>query len=263
MRRKVVASITLFIATTVLLCAVSPSALYAQARTQRAQELFTQGEQAYAEGRFEDAAGLMREAYGLSPEPILLYNLARALEAQGDWEGAIEAYSQYLESPGELTHRGRATAHRRAAERQLERERELRALAGARAGSGTSSEDRDGMDAPPPPAPSGHEVAVAPWILVGGGVALVGVGAVFGVLAVDRQAAAQAAPNGEIGYAALKEGENFAIAANVLLITGGIAAGAGLIWGIVDLTSSSGPGEQQPQARLSFGAGSIAVRGTF
>ncbi|MEM9072757.1 MAG: tetratricopeptide repeat protein [Myxococcota bacterium] len=67
------------------------------ART-RALSLFEEGVSAYDEGRFEEAAALFREANETFPEPILLYNYARAQESLGDLQSARDAYAEYLGS---------------------------------------------------------------------------------------------------------------------------------------------------------------------
>jgi len=219
----------------------------AQSSSDRAQALFAEGERAYEEGRFTDAAGLMREAYELTPEPILLYNLARALEASHDWQGAVDTYGQYLSSPGELTHRGRAEAHLRASERALAQERELRELA----------ERQPPREEAPPPAPPAPLDPI-PWIVAGGGLALVGAGAVFGVLMLDRQSAAQAATSHRDAYPIVQDGQTFAITADVLFILGGLTAAVGLTWAMVSLVSGSRGG-----AQASIGPGSLMLNGWF
>lgn len=63
-----------------------------------ALELFDESDRAYKAGDFARAADLVRGAYALYPEPILLYNLGRALERTGDTRGAIEQYERYLDA---------------------------------------------------------------------------------------------------------------------------------------------------------------------
>src|SRR6266540_4033861 len=72
----------------------------------RALQLFDESATHYKNGEFEKAAELLREAYGLFPEPILLYNLARALESMGDLPGAIENYERYLTEEAQIDDRG-------------------------------------------------------------------------------------------------------------------------------------------------------------
>jgi len=63
---------------------------------ERAVALFRESDAHYKRGEFERAAALLREAYALHPEPLLLYNLARALDGPGDFVGAIEQYERHL-----------------------------------------------------------------------------------------------------------------------------------------------------------------------
>ncbi len=56
-------------------------------------------QQAYAAGRFEESVRLLEEAYGISPLPKLLYNLARALERAQRTGEALQTYRRYLDSP--------------------------------------------------------------------------------------------------------------------------------------------------------------------
>jgi tetratricopeptide (TPR) repeat protein len=96
----------------------------------RALHLFQESEAKYRLGHFREAAEILKQAYEAYPEPILLYNLARALESDGDLEGATQAYSQYLDVEKKAIDRGAierriATIKGQIAERQrLARERE-------------------------------------------------------------------------------------------------------------------------------------------
>ena len=72
----------------------------------RALKLFEDSDKAYKAGKFEKAAELLREAYGLYPEPLLLYNLGRAQEGLGDAKGAIESYERYLKDAKQIKDRG-------------------------------------------------------------------------------------------------------------------------------------------------------------
>src|SRR5262245_34799172 len=62
----------------------------------RALELFAHSEQRYQSGDFAESARLLEQAYEIFPEPVLLYNLARAREQAGEIERAIAAYEKYL-----------------------------------------------------------------------------------------------------------------------------------------------------------------------
>jgi len=92
------------------LCAVLAVALaFAPARAQprqasgalapaesAARDAFEAGRSAYDIGRFEEALTHYERAYALSPRPMLLFNIARAADADGQGARAIGAYSEYL-----------------------------------------------------------------------------------------------------------------------------------------------------------------------
>src|SRR6185436_17537640 len=73
---------------------------------ERALALFEKSDKAYKAGKFEQAVKLLQEAYGLYPEPILLYNLGRAQEGLGDVSGAVESYERYLKDAKQIKDRG-------------------------------------------------------------------------------------------------------------------------------------------------------------
>lgn len=73
----------------------------------QALALFEQSDKAYKAGNFEEAAKLLREAYSLYPEPLLLYNLGRAQEGMGDSRGAVQSYEQYLQATAGRCRRSR------------------------------------------------------------------------------------------------------------------------------------------------------------
>jgi len=78
---------------------------------QRAGELAAESAQHYKRGEFELSAALLRKAYGLYPEPNLLYNLARSLEGMGDKAAAVEAYDAYLQTAKQVEDRGAVERH--------------------------------------------------------------------------------------------------------------------------------------------------------
>ncbi len=61
-----------------------------------ARSAFELGRSAYDRGRFTEALAQFDRAYALSPHPKLLFNIARAAEADGQSARAIEAYRAYL-----------------------------------------------------------------------------------------------------------------------------------------------------------------------
>lgn len=61
-----------------------------------ARRAFEAGREAYDRGRFAEALDAFERAYALSSNPILLYNIGRAAEAELRTERAISAYQAYL-----------------------------------------------------------------------------------------------------------------------------------------------------------------------
>lgn len=203
-----------------------------------ATRIFERGESAYGEGQFAEAAELMRRAYELQPEPILLFNIGRALEGDGNVSGAIEAYSRYLEVSPDAENRGlveRRLAVLNAQQRDLETmQQELHdaeaRLQEAEVGSGDSSNGRD--------VSARRSVNPIPWAIMGVGLASVIAGGVLGALALDREETGNADPVQLSAFNTLEEGRRFALAANITLVAGGAVAIAGLVWGLVDLIAA-------------------------
>jgi len=67
------------------------------ALAQDARELFSQGQEAYAHGRYEDAIDSWDRAYALDPRPPLQYNLAQAYGRLGRVEDEQRALTAYVE----------------------------------------------------------------------------------------------------------------------------------------------------------------------
>jgi tetratricopeptide (TPR) repeat protein len=197
----------------------------------RALALFEQSSTLYKNGEFEKAAELLREAHGLYPEPLLLYNLARALESMGDLPGAIENYERYLAEATQVEDRG-------AIERRVATLKQQLAKTTAPPVEGPPVIDT--KPDPPPTAPIGGGVetapppSTAPWFVVGGGVAIVAAGGVFGYLAGSKEDDAHAAPVQEDASRLLEDARRDAKIANILFIGGGVVAAGGLTWAVIE-----------------------------
>ena len=83
----------------------SASAAEQSPEDRQVAELYQKSTAAYQSGRFEEAATLLREIYRRRPDPVLLYNLGRAMEGIGDLRGAIDAYQRYLGSAAQISDR--------------------------------------------------------------------------------------------------------------------------------------------------------------
>lgn len=180
-----------------------------------ALQLFEESDKAYKAGDFEHAAALLRQAYAAYPEPILLYNLGRALEGMGDARAAADEYEHYLRVARRVDDRG-------AIERRIETLR-----------SPLTPPPTPLPAAPPPPPPPPREEldvgATAGWVVVGAGGALLATGAVFGWRASDSHDAAIDEPVQAKAADLQHTATSDATLANVLFISGGaLAIGAGI-----------------------------------
>jgi tetratricopeptide (TPR) repeat protein len=216
----------------------------------RALQLLNESSVAYREGRFGEAATMLQEAYALHAEPILLYNLARALEADGQLDEAAAAYRQFLEVAPEAE---QAAPSRRRVE-------VIEGLIAARDAPVVVEpvvvEEAPVIVAAPPP--SAGPDTTAPWVMFAASTAIAGAGAILLGVSVVRYADAERASM--IDYAAI-ESEAFALRdAGAVLLGIGAAAMVGTgIWAIVASTSS-GPSESVALRVSPFG---LQLDGTF
>jgi anti-sigma factor RsiW len=184
---------------------------------------------------------LLLEAYALQPEPVILFNLARAYEGLGDLQKAIEAYGRYLDRDPSASDRKSieqriATLKKQvddvaALEKQRDEER-ARAIEARRAAA--DAERRAELEEQRKRRPS-----AVPWVVAGVGVLGVGVGLVLGVVSHDHYASAVSEPfksPAEADYAAAR---NFANGANAAFVAGGVIAAAGASWGLISLFSGT------------------------
>lgn len=218
----------------------------------RAKELFARSAEHYRDGRFEQAVLLLQQAYELAAQPVLLYNLGRAYESNGQVAEAITAYEQYLRDEAEVADRG-AIERRIATLRKQIAER--RALA-READEARAERDRAAAEQ----LPEGAGPSPIPWIVAGVGVAGVAVGLAFGALAGSREGDADADPIHASASETLDDAETFATAANVSLIAGSAVAAIGLTWGIIDLVTSGQP-DEEPGVEVSISPFGVALSG--
>lgn len=215
LHRAVATSSALALALASAPCFASPATpADPEAPADDAATTFDRAEALYDEGRYDEAAQLLRELVREHPDPILRYNLGRAYESSGEIAAAIDAYEQYLA----------AAPH---AEDRPDVERRIDRL---RARLPPPEPAPPPVVKPPPPRP-----LVAPWVLAAlGGAGLV-VGGTLGGLALARKSDAEDAPIQADAEAHLDDARRFATGANVAFAIGGALAIAGLAWGITAL----------------------------
>jgi tetratricopeptide (TPR) repeat protein len=183
---------------------------------ERALALFEESQAAYNAGELERAVALLREAHEIFPEPILLYNLGRALEGLGQMAEAADAYEEYLERAEDVDDRGAI-------------ERRVVALR-------RNAEPRPPPEPAEPPAQSSALMSTVGFVIFGLGAATALTAIPVGVYALDRRDAAVAELNADASYALSNEAIELATATNTLMVVGAVIALAGLVWGLVGLS---------------------------
>jgi tetratricopeptide (TPR) repeat protein len=190
----------------------------------------------YAEGRYPEAIKLYLQAWQLSPEAALLFNVAVIYDQQvRDPDIALEYYRKYVTAPDADPE---AVVQATARIEALKAGREQAAAAAATAPAPSPAEPR-----PAPPAERDTPVrTILAWSLVGLGGALAVGGTVAGVMAqADDETFRQSSD--VVSKRDLRDrGETRALAADVMFAT----AGAAVIGGVVLLLT--GGGEDEPAA---------------
>lgn len=196
----------------------------------RAVQLFEESSKAYEAGRFAEAIDLLKKAWALKKEPVLLYNLGRAYEGVGNLEEAAKAYSDFLEASPNVPDRGAVTQRISSLRRQIE---EKKALERQRVEA-----EREKRAAEARAEQSRHRPSIVPWIVAGVGVLGIGAGAYSGALSNDRHDEAMNEPSYLFAKERQESAETAATVANVLFIVGGALVVAGVVWGVLDRRSS-------------------------
>jgi tetratricopeptide (TPR) repeat protein len=178
----------------------------------------------FESGHADQALPLAEEAYRLTGEPIMLYNIARGHEQLGHLPDAIAAYRRFLEAKPDLEAKPAivqrmATLQRLLDERaRADREYQQKIVQ-------LEDEKRRILKRPP-----GNE---GPWVSVGVGVASLGVAAVaagaalWGVALGRHATAISPATNGQTTVDDQSQARSFALAGNVLVGAGAAVAVAG------------------------------------
>jgi tetratricopeptide (TPR) repeat protein len=190
--------------------------------SKQAVEQFTQASELYRQGRFAEAITLLRELQRTKPEPVLHYNLARAYEGLGKWHDAIVSYEAYLREDSTIVDRG-------AIERRLQtlRDAEARSTRAATAPSTAPA---------PQPEPRSY---LLPAIVAGAGVMIVGTGFVLGGISRGEEAHVEDGRDQRASSDALGRAEDFATAANVAFVVGGILVAGGVVLLLLPKAKSS------------------------
>lgn len=224
------------------------------AASARIAELNETGARAYAERNYRTAIEKFVEAYAIDHDPNLLFNIARCYEKLGDLGAAIEKYEAFVAAPGADTE-GRIKA--KASLTELEHLREQGGVApreGATAGGESAPPAAETSDT------SGSSFDVWPWVTLGAGVVVTGVGATFYALgASDHAQVTDAAGYNEpsvVHPMTRSEAQGYVDSGNTKKLVGGISLGLGgalIATGVVLLVTgkSAEPASQAASFTLS------------
>lgn len=156
-----------------LIALASPQTSHAQADdTAKVEQLFAEGAALYRAGKYRASIEKFDAAYAIYPEPNLLYNKARAHEALGEIDAALEAYRACAASdkvdPGVRTKAlGKVQMLEKAKATTAVAPADPRVAPAAAAVRTTAPEEK------------GAGLTIAKWGLAGAGVALAATGAAF------------------------------------------------------------------------------------
>ncbi|MFN3202131.1 MAG: tetratricopeptide repeat protein [Bradymonadia bacterium] len=220
------------------------------AELDQAEAAFFKGLAAYRAGKFDEAVQGFQEAYQLSKQRDMLFNLGRSFEGRGDKAAAIKAYRTYLATkPVDET----AVMQR------------IRQLGGdptplvPKADTGKKGQQPTVFGTPGITPEEKNNTW--PWVLVGVGAVGIGVGTVLGLQALSDADAARSESSRSEAESLKDSAESGALLADVTLGVGIAALGAGLVWLLLDDEPDEGEPRVEVQATGShFG---IGISGSF
>jgi tetratricopeptide (TPR) repeat protein len=250
----------------------------------RFERLVTDATTAFGKGEFEKAIELAQEAYSIRGDAQLLHNIARAHEALGNLDRAIEHYRRYLAAPEaknldvvkgrilaletQLGERLRLEGERLEAKGEREPARTayrkyLATLPTARDRAEIERRIRD-LGRPLPARRVDTRPAEArtnPWPLVtmGAGMLVLGAGGVFAVLSRNKYDDAENARDGEQTVALTEDGDRYTDFANVAFVAGGVIVAGGVTWWLLkpDVKRAS------PRVRVDLAPFRARISGSF
>ena len=228
----------------------------------RAADLYRQSAESYRKGDFATTIDLLRQAYALDPQPVLLYNLARAYEGTGDTDQAIDTYKKYLQADPNTKDRGaieqrittleRERDERIALQKQSEADRKRAEEEEAARAAAAAKQKKE---APPP-----HHRSAIPYIVGGIGIGGLGTGVVLGLMATSQHASARDEPQQLQAENEQNRAKTYATASTVAFIAGGALLAIGTTWWILDGGSSKASTQS---ARLGVSPGGLLFEGMF
>lgn len=231
----------------------------------KAADLFKKSVDAYRKGDFQTTVDLLNRAYALDPQPVLLYNLARAHEGLGNTDAAIDAYEKFLAQESKAADRGSIEQRLTT----LRRQRDERTA--AQQGHEPDPNEVPAAQKPLPPVPrEPREVpppepksrSLLPFVIGGAGIAVLGAGAVTGLMAKSAESDANGEPTQQGAIDQRDSAQGLATVSTISFIAGGLLLGAGAAWFVLD-TPPKRAGSQTRSPRIAFGPGYIGLTGVL
>ena len=196
----------------------------------KAADLFKKGADAYMKGDFNEAIKLLDQAYALDPQPVMVYNKARAEEGLGKTDDAITLYEQYLTQEPNSPDRGAIEQRLSTLKKQRDEKAALEA-ANAQAEKDRQERERN--------KPKPHKRSPLPYVVAGVGGAGIVTGIIFGVLAKGKESDGNSAKIQTQAIDARDSGSTLATVANISFIAGGVLIAAGAVWWALDRLSKT------------------------
>lgn len=236
----------------------------------KAAELFRSSAEAYRQGNFKGTVDLLKEAYALDPQPVMLYNLGRAYEGLGDINAAMDAYKRYLAADPKAPDRPSieqriATLQRTKDERQaLEKQRDEERLK-AEESARLAAEEQRRADEEHKRAEEKkvHHRSVVPYIVAGVGAAGLVTGGVFGLLANSKHDSASSDPVQKTAIDQQDQAKSFATVSTVSFIAGGIILATGITWWVLDAPPKDQRAAIAPKTRIGIAPAYITLERSF
>jgi tetratricopeptide (TPR) repeat protein len=209
-----------------------------------AARLYEEGMAAYDAGKYEEALAAFTESYNLSGETGLLYNLAVCSERTGREEKAIAYYELYLEENPDTEDAADVKA-------RLESLRKPADAAAPPAGEETppAPEETPPEETPPETAQATRadvvtdldaidaaqagKAPVGPAVVVGAGGLVLAAGILTAISAYKKYGDLESSCSPDCTDAQLEPTRSTALAADILMISGGVAVAAGALWWIM------------------------------
>ena len=238
-------------------------------------KLVKEGDHLYQAAKYKEAAETLKQAYAIEPNPKLLYNIARAYDQAGELRSAVDYYQRYVGS----TEGTEATLLRRAAlslerlrglvekedrqeaeHKKMEQEAlvarqkaEAQAEAAAKAQQAEAQRRKAVVEAY---AATRRSYRTGAYVVGGIGVAAVGAGVVFGVLANSSQSNFKQA-------AALADKDAFAAQTRQNALFADIGYGVGLAAIVTAVVLYPKGSEADAPVAFWLGPASVGLKGSF